>query len=125
MLDGLKAYGATLNLWPEGAPWGEDWHRGGSVVAGTITPAEALGRAVGEAEPALDESPGKAAFPVLLRPIQQLNEDLWQVTSGDGLRLYAVRNGECQCSRLPFPTVPDTPASTGWRCSSARTQTEQ
>ncbi len=40
----------------------------------------------------------KAAFLVLLRPIEQLGSDLWRVGSEDGLRFYTVREGECECS---------------------------
>ncbi len=40
----------------------------------------------------------KAAFLVLLRPIERLGGDLWRVGSEDGLRFYTVRDGECECS---------------------------
>ncbi len=40
----------------------------------------------------------KAAFLVVLRPIEHLNGDIWQVGSEDGLRFYTLRNGECDCS---------------------------
>ena len=40
----------------------------------------------------------KAAFLVLLRPIERLGTDLWRVGSEDGLRYYTVRDGECECS---------------------------
>ncbi len=40
----------------------------------------------------------KAAFLVLLRPIERLGQDLWRVGSEDGLRFYTVRDGECECS---------------------------
>ena len=40
----------------------------------------------------------KAAFLVVLRPIEQLDRDLWQVGSEDGLRFYTVRNGDCECT---------------------------
>ncbi len=40
----------------------------------------------------------KAAFLVLLRPIERLGTDHWRVGSEDGLRFYAVREGECECS---------------------------
>jgi hypothetical protein len=40
----------------------------------------------------------KAAFLVLLRPIQDLDGDVWRVGSEDGLRFYRVRRGECECS---------------------------
>ena len=40
----------------------------------------------------------KAAFLVLLRPIQQLHENVWRVGSEDGLRFYTVRRGQCECT---------------------------
>jgi hypothetical protein len=40
----------------------------------------------------------KAAFLVLLRPIQQLHENVWRVGSEDGLRFYTVKRGQCECS---------------------------
>ena len=40
----------------------------------------------------------KAAFLVLLRPIHQLDGDVWRVGSEDRLRFYTVRDGECECS---------------------------
>ncbi len=40
----------------------------------------------------------KAAFLVLLRPIEHLDGDVWQVGSEDSLRFYTVRDGECECS---------------------------
>ena len=40
----------------------------------------------------------KAAFLVLLRPIERLGTDLWRVGSEDGLRFYTIREGECECS---------------------------
>ncbi len=40
----------------------------------------------------------KAAFLVLLRPIERLDTDIWRVGSDDGLRFYTVREGECECS---------------------------
>ncbi len=40
----------------------------------------------------------KAAFLVLLRPIERLGTDIWRVGSEDGLRFYTVKEGECECS---------------------------
>ncbi len=40
----------------------------------------------------------KAAFLVLLRPIERLGTDIWRVGSEDGLRFCTVREGECECS---------------------------
>ena len=39
----------------------------------------------------------KAAFLVLLRPIETLGEHHYQVRSEDGLMSYHVRNGHCEC----------------------------
>ena len=39
----------------------------------------------------------KAAFLVLLRPIEVLGQHHYQVRSEDGLRYYEVRNGHCEC----------------------------
>ena len=40
----------------------------------------------------------RAAFLVLLRPIEILDKDRFRVGSEDGLRYYEVVNGHCQCS---------------------------
>ncbi len=40
----------------------------------------------------------KAAFLVLLRPIECLGGDLWRVGSENGLRYDPVMDGECECS---------------------------
>ena len=40
----------------------------------------------------------RAAFLVLLRPIEWLGKDIWRVGSENGLRFYTVREGECECS---------------------------
>jgi hypothetical protein len=40
----------------------------------------------------------KAAFLMLLRPIQTLGEDHYRVGSEDGLRVYEVLNGHCECT---------------------------
>ena len=39
----------------------------------------------------------KAAFLVLLRPIEPLGDHHYQVKSEDGLRYYRVLNGHCEC----------------------------
>ena len=39
-----------------------------------------------------------AAFLVLLRPVENLAIDHYQIGSEDGLRDYEVINGHCQCS---------------------------
>ena len=40
----------------------------------------------------------KAAFLVLLRPIENVGEDHYRIGSEDGLRFYDVIKGHCQCS---------------------------
>ena len=40
----------------------------------------------------------KAAFLVLLRPVEHVGEDHYRIGSEDGLRYYEVINGHCQCS---------------------------
>jgi hypothetical protein len=39
----------------------------------------------------------RAAFLVLLRPIRLLGDHHYQIGSEDGLRIYEVLNGHCQC----------------------------
>lgn len=40
----------------------------------------------------------KAAFIVVLRPIERCDTGTYRVTSEDGLRAYVVSNGACECS---------------------------
>ena len=40
----------------------------------------------------------KAAFLVLLRPLECLGDDHFRVGAEDGLRVYEVQNGHCECS---------------------------
>jgi len=40
----------------------------------------------------------KAAFLVLLRPIERVDKDAWRVTSEDALKSYVVCNGQCECA---------------------------
>ena len=40
----------------------------------------------------------RAAFLVLLRPIERMGANIWRVGSEDGLRFYTVKEGECECS---------------------------
>ena len=40
----------------------------------------------------------KAAFLVLLRPIERVGQDHYRIGSEDVLRFYDVINGHCQCS---------------------------
>jgi len=67
-------------------------------VAGTIEQLRLLVEEAAMQRPHLTSRLERAAFLVLLRPIQQLDDDLWQVASEDGLRHYTVRKGECECS---------------------------
>jgi len=39
----------------------------------------------------------KAAFIVLLRPIESLGEGTYRVASEDALKTYIVQNGQCEC----------------------------
>jgi len=39
----------------------------------------------------------KAAFILLLRPIERLDKDTWRVASEDALKSYIVQNGQCEC----------------------------
>ena len=40
----------------------------------------------------------KAAFLVLLRPLVSMGDDHYRVGAEDGLRLYEVLNGHCECA---------------------------
>jgi len=40
----------------------------------------------------------KAAFLVLLRPLVSVGDDHYRVGAEDGLRLYEVLNGHCECT---------------------------
>ena len=39
----------------------------------------------------------KAAFLVLLRPIEEVREGCYRVGSEDGLRYYTIQDGHCDC----------------------------
>jgi hypothetical protein len=67
-------------------------------LAGTIDELRLLVEGAAARRPQLTSRLEKAAFLVLLRPIQKLGGDAWQIPSEDGLRLYTVRRGECDCS---------------------------
>jgi hypothetical protein len=67
-------------------------------VAGTIDELRLLVESAAARRPQLTSRLEKAAFLVLLRPIQKLAGDAWQIPSEDGLRFYTVRRGECDCS---------------------------
>ena len=67
-------------------------------MIGTIEELRMLIKDAAMRRPHLTGRLEKAAFLVLLRPIERLGGDLWRVGSEDGLRFYAVRDGECECS---------------------------
>jgi len=67
-------------------------------VAGNIDELRLLVESAAARRPQLTSRLEKAAFLVLLRPIQKVGGDVWQVPSEDGLRFYRVSRGECDCS---------------------------
>ncbi len=67
-------------------------------MIGTIEELRLLIKDASMRRPHLTSRLEKAAFLVLLRPIECLGGDLWRVGSEDGLRYYMVRDGECECS---------------------------
>ncbi len=67
-------------------------------MIGTIEELRELIRDAAMRRPHLTGRLEKAAFLVLLRPIEQLSTDIWRVGSEDGLRFYIIREGECECS---------------------------
>ncbi|MDP2674447.1 MAG: SWIM zinc finger family protein [Dehalococcoidia bacterium] len=67
-------------------------------MIGTIEELRLLIKDAAMRRPHLTGRLEKAAFLVLLRPIECLGTDLWRVGSEDGLRFYTVREGECECS---------------------------
>jgi len=67
-------------------------------LAGTIDELRWLVESAAARRPQLTSRLEKAAFLVLLRPIQKLAGDAWRISSEDGLRVYTVRRGECDCS---------------------------
>jgi hypothetical protein len=67
-------------------------------MIGTIEELRGLIKDAAMRRPHLTGRLEKAAFLVLLRPIERLNTDLWRVGSEDGLRFYSVKKGECECS---------------------------
>lgn len=64
----------------------------------TIDQLRALVQKASRENPHLTSRLEKAAFLVLLRPIRCLGEQHYQIGSEDGLRVYEVVNGHCQCS---------------------------
>ncbi len=67
-------------------------------MIGTIEELQGLINDAAMRRPHLTSRLEKAAFLVLLRPIERLGTDIWRVGSEDGLRFYTVREGECECS---------------------------
>jgi hypothetical protein len=67
-------------------------------VIGTIEELRLMIEQAAALRPHLTTRLEKAAFLVLLRPIQRLDGDGWRVGSEDGLRFYTLRRGECECS---------------------------
>ncbi len=86
-------------------------------MIGTIEELRGLIQDAAMRRPHLTGRLEKAAFLVLLRPIEQLGSDIWRVGSEDGLRFYTVREGECECSDY-LRHGSGHPASTGSPCSS-------
>ena len=67
-------------------------------MLGTIDELRLLIREASTQRPHLTSRLEKAAFLVLLRPVEQLTGSVWRVGSEDGLRYYVVENDECECS---------------------------
>ena len=67
-------------------------------MIGTIEELRLLIKDATMRRPHLTSRLEKAAFLMLLRPIERVDGDLWRVGSEDGLRFYMVRDGECECS---------------------------
>jgi len=67
-------------------------------MIGTIEELRLLIKDAAMRRPHLISRLEKAAFLLLLRPIEEVDGDLWRVGSEDGLRFYSVRDGECECS---------------------------
>ena len=67
-------------------------------MIGTIEELRLLVKHASRARPHLTSRLEKAAFLLLLRPIEQVGSDEWRVGSEDGLRFYRVRDDACECS---------------------------
>ena len=67
-------------------------------MIGTLEELRLLIKDASMRRPHLTSRLEKAAFLVLLRPIERVDGDIWRVGSEDGLRFYTVRDGECECS---------------------------
>ena len=64
----------------------------------TIQQLRSMVEKAGGANPHLLSRLEKAAFLVVLRPIQRLNDHRFRVGSEDGLRFYNIDNGHCECT---------------------------
>ncbi len=67
-------------------------------MLGTIDELRLLVEDASRARPHLTSRLEKAAFLLLLRPVEQVGSDQWRVGSENGLRFYTVRQDECECS---------------------------
>lgn len=64
----------------------------------TINQLRELVQRASRGNPHLTTRLEKAAFLVLLRPLVAMGDDHYRVGAEDGLRLYEVQNGHCECS---------------------------
>jgi len=69
-----------------------------SEQQGTIHQLRELVQQASRENPHLTTRLEKAAFLVLLRPLESVGEDHYRVGAEDGLRLYEVLNGHCECT---------------------------
>jgi len=67
-------------------------------MLGTIDELRVLVEDASRTRPHLTSRLEKAAFLLLLRPIEQVGSEQWRVGSEDGLRFYSVRQDQCECS---------------------------
>ncbi len=67
-------------------------------MIGTIEELRLLVEDASRARPHLTSRLEKAAFLLLLRPVEKVGSDEWRVGSEDGLRFYTVRDDACECS---------------------------
>jgi hypothetical protein len=70
----------------------------GDLVTDEITQLRDLVVQASTKNPHLISRLEKGAFLLLLRPIEQTAPGVWRVGSEDGLRMYVIRNGHCDCS---------------------------
>jgi hypothetical protein len=72
-------------------------HGKGEIMAATIEALRGLVERGSRDNPHLMGRLEKAAFIVLLRPIESLGESTYRVVSEDALKSYIVQNGQCEC----------------------------